>query len=83
MMNRAVNEKVIKFTLASGQIFSLLSSKDLGVSVLTLLVLVLLSVLRYVVALELSMHSCLGIGCLGGCLNDLVEFSHCLWILSG
>ena len=24
----------------------------------------------------MSVHSCLGIGYLGGCLNDLIEFSH-------
>jgi hypothetical protein len=80
---RAVNKEVIRFTLASGRSFSLLSCKDIGIAVLTLLVLVLLSVLCRPGGLGLFVHSSSGISCLGGCLDDLVEFSHRLHILNG
>ena len=45
-MYRAVNRKVIGFTLALGQSFSLFDGEDFGVSVLALLVLALLLILR-------------------------------------
>lgn len=82
-MNRAVNGDVIRFTMVSGQSFSLLNWEDISVPIFMLRVLVLLPIVCSLGGLRLSMHSWSGIGYLSGCLNDLVEFGHCLWVLSG
>jgi hypothetical protein len=76
-MNRAVNRKIIRFTLAFRRSLSLVINGDDFNVILVLLVLVLL----LVVLVGQPVHSRSVISHLRCCLNDIVELGDGLWVL--
>ena len=77
-VNRAIDGKVLRFTLSSWQSLSFSYGKDFSFS-LALLVLVLLLIF----SIGLSVHSGSGIGCLCYCIENLVELSDRLRVFGG
>ena len=77
-VNKAIDGKVLRFTLSSWWSLSFSCDQDLSFG-LTLLFLVLLLIF----SIGLFVHSGSGIGCFCHCIENLVELSDRLWVFSG
>ena len=77
-VNKAIDGKVLRFTLSSWWSLSFSCDQDLSFG-LALLFLVLLLIF----SIGLFMHSGSGIGYLCQCIENLVELSNCLQVHGG